>query len=149
MNLARLCRYLPAPPASFPWMRETFHDHVLRMPGCPRDVLDQAHALIRAVHVHAASAVVASLVGQPDAWLGWAAVLDGRILFAYVRAEFRCNGIGLELAGSLTERVPLEVAYWTDDVQGMADHGIPVRYSLEAYRSLLAFVRGPAARRAA
>jgi hypothetical protein len=56
--------------------------------------------------------------------------MRGRLVFAYMRSEFRQQGIGMEMIGELLDCVPgsrsIEVAYWTPDARAMAAHGIPI-----------------------
>lgn len=143
------CDYVAAPAAAYDWIRETFVGQLLRIQGGPRDVWGQSGALLRAVRQKAAKAVVAVPRGEGDWWAGWAASLDGALLFAYVRADFRRNGIGIRLTRHATTASPVDVAYWTEDAQRMAAHGVDLRYSHDAYQALLSFVRGRELRRVA
>jgi hypothetical protein len=141
-HLTRHCCYVPAPAAAHTWIRESFRDHVSDIAGGPGDVDGQAWALVRALSTNAATATLAIPRGEPDAWLGWVVAMRGRIVFAYMRSMFRRKGIGLEMVGAVLDRTPIDVAYWTSDARAMADHGIPIRYSIDAYNDLLYFVRG-------
>jgi GNAT superfamily N-acetyltransferase len=142
VHLTRHCSYVAAPAGARTWIRESFRDHVAGIPGGPRDVDGQAWALVRALSTNAATATLAIPRGEPDAWLGWAVTMRGRLVFAYMRLDFRRHGIGLAMVGHVLDRTPIDVAYWTSDARAMADHGIPIRYSIEAYNDLLYFVRG-------
>lgn len=143
-TLAKHCTYIAAPAQAHQWIMESFRGQLVRnTPGGPRDSAGQARALVRAIRCGAAKAMIAVPRGEPDAWLGWAAAMGGALMFAYVRHGLRHGNIGTELIGSVTDGTPIDVAYWTKDAIGMARHGVPLRYSIDAYQALLSFVRGP------
>lgn len=143
-RLCNHCDVIPAPPAAWHWMRATFRGQIHELEGGPGVLAQQqTHALYRILQTGAGRAVVVSPRGHVDDWLGWALGLDGFVLFAYVRDWCRRQGLGAQLLCTLTDAVPVGVAYWTPDAAGMADARFPIRYEIRAYQALLSFVRGP------
>ena len=139
--------YLPATPESWAWIDDTFGWRLREMTCGPRDVGAQVAALHRVLFTGAGTALVSSPIGYPDEWTGWAVGLGGSLVFAYVREEFRKQGIGHRLIVRSTQGQPVHVAYWTEDAEEMQAHGYPIAYDIRAYQALLAFVRGPERRR--
>jgi GNAT superfamily N-acetyltransferase len=135
---------LPATPAAYPWMIACFHKQIQRIDGGPHELAhSQRDALARILRGGLGSAVVASPIGFPEEEGGFAVALGGALLFAYVRNDFRRQGIARKMLQALTLRTPVEAAYWTPEAEAIAAHGFPLRYDINAYRSLLAFVREP------
>ena len=131
---------IPATPASWPWILHSFRHQIGGIDGGPSLLAEsQRRALERILRGGIGPAVVAVPVGFPTEFLGWAVAVDGRVLYAYVRSVFRRQGVGAQLVCAVTDRVPVEVAYWTPEAQAIADHGWPIRYEIQAYRTLLAF----------
>jgi GNAT superfamily N-acetyltransferase len=149
LDFARHHTVIAAPPGALAWIAGSFEGQIARIPCGPRNTHEQADALIRMIRLGKAQAMVATPRGYPDDWSGWAVGAGGALLFAYVRAPLRRHGIGLELIGAVTPESAnsVHVAYWTNDVDGMSRHGIPLLYDIRAYQALLDHVRGPARKR--
>lgn len=136
------CEVIPAAPSSWPWVLETFRGKLERIDGGPALLArEQTAALRRILQTGAGRAVVSVPRGHSDDFLGWAVALDGFLLFAYVRDEFRRQGLGSQLACAITNSVPMGLAYWTRDAEAISAHGYPIAYSIHAYQALLGFVR--------
>jgi GNAT superfamily N-acetyltransferase len=73
--------------------------------------------------------------------MGWALGLDGALLFAYVSADFRLQGLGAALMTTVAPDAPVRVAFWTRDAESMRAHGFPIEYSIDAFRALCGYVR--------
>jgi GNAT superfamily N-acetyltransferase len=138
---------IPAAPSHFAWMLSTFQEQIALLPLTPWSVARaQGDALARILRGGLGRSAVVVPRGEEyhGDTLGWAAALDGRILFAYVREPLRRQGFGAQLITSLTNLVPVPVAYWTPEIEQVAAHGFPVCYDIHAFRALCSYVRrGP------
>jgi len=141
-RLCNHCDVIPAPSAAWHWMRTTFRGRIHELEGGPGVLAQQqTQALCRILQTRAGRAIVIAPRGHNDDWLGWALGINGFVLFVYVRDCFRRQGLGAQLLCSLTNAVPVGVAYWTPDAAQMAGAGFPITYEIRAYQALLAFVR--------
>jgi GNAT superfamily N-acetyltransferase len=122
---------VPARPGHLPWLLATFGHYAQAQTG----------AIERLLHGGLARAAVAVPRGYSDDLLGWAVALDESLLFGYVRAPMRRQGIGAQLVTALTQAAPVPVAYWTPSVEAIAAHGFPVRYDIHAFRALCSYSR--------
>lgn len=132
---------VPFLPAHAPWVLATFWRQLLRAEGVDADqAMQYADALARALR-GPARVYVATPRGYTDDAVGWAAGVGGAVVFAYVRRDFRRHGIATQLAGCLTERPPVRLAFWTDAADAIQVHGFPVEYDIHAFREFLRYVR--------
>lgn len=132
---------LPAGPQSWPWMLDCFRDQIGRIDGGPAQLASmQTAALARILRSGVGTAVIVAPKGSTEE-MGWAVAVNGSLLFLYVRAVFRRQGIGAHLACAITTGAPIGIAYWTQEAEAIAAHGFPLRYSIDAYRTLLSFAR--------
>ena len=86
--------------------------------------------------------VVAFPCGYPDEQLGWAASVDGVLVFVYVRYHFRRKGLGTMLAAQVVDADgPIRLAYWTRAAGRMALGGYPIIHDVCAQSELARFAR--------
>lgn len=141
-NLASHIDVLRAHREHFGWILETFRGQIARLPECGRILArTESDALRRVLCAGIGRVVVAVPRGDDDGLIGWAASIDGRLVFAYVRELLRHKGIGGELIAAVVDLAPVEAAYWTPDAEAMQARGYPIGYSIKAHRSLLAYAR--------
>lgn len=80
--------------------------------------------------------------GYPDEPLGWAAAMDGGLVFLYVKYAFRRNGLGTTLAARVLDPDgPIRVAYWTRAASRMALGGYPIVHDMCVQSELARFAR--------
>lgn len=81
--------------------------------------------------------IVATPAGHPEFFLGWAAVQDGALLFAYVPLNLRGRGIAGQMVADLfpCPVSPLRLVYWTDSAQRALERGYPIAHDWRAYRA--------------
>lgn len=81
---------------------------------------------------------VASLAASPDCIEGWAVACDGRLVFAYVRPDFRKWGIAGALVDALLpEATPLPLVYWTRDAAAIhREHGYPLVWDWQTFQAI-------------
>jgi ribosomal protein S18 acetylase RimI-like enzyme len=128
-------------PAHLPWVFSTFREQAAQLPlGSRHGAHELACALLRVVR-GPGRCVVAIPDGYADEPLGWSVSLGGSVLFAYVRASFRCHGIGTQLVSKLVDSIPVHLAFWTDDADAIQRHGVAIDYDIHAFRALCTYVR--------
>ena len=81
--------------------------------------------------------IVATPAGDPDLFIGWAAVQDGALLFAYVPLALRGKGIARQMVADLFPIPPqeLQLVYWTDSAQRASERGFPITHDWRAFMS--------------
>lgn len=80
------------------------------------------------------SVCVACLRSKPDSIVGWAAVRDGELAFAYVRPGFRRWGVAAQMATQLIEGGPFRLVYWTRQAEAVRDHGFPLVWAMDTFQ---------------
>lgn len=138
--LANHMEVIPASHDAIPWVLETFLAQRHLVDGWAFARV-QSSALKRIIMGRIGRAVVAVPIGYPDEFAGWTVEMDGGILYAYVRDQFRRQGIGMKMLTTVTGTVPIELGYWTEDAEGMARKGLAVTPKQELYYKLLSFTR--------
>lgn len=80
--------------------------------------------------------IVATPSGSPEFFLGWAAMMDGALLFAYVPMALRGRGVARQMVADLfaTPVAPLRLVYWTDAAQRAQEQGFPIQQDWRAFR---------------
>lgn len=140
--LANHFEIIPATADALPWICDTFTRQLEWMGEAgPRHPSSHARALSRIVRSGTGRAAVAVPIGYPSEYAGWAIEHAGRILFVYVRDQFRRNGIGCKLLTTLTDSAPFQVAYWTPSCIEMELHGFPLQHDIKAYQTIVSFTR--------
>lgn len=140
----RLCDHvsvIPAGASSRPWILEIFRDKLRDLEGA-REAQAHREALGRLMCSSLGRVVLAVPTGYNDDFCGWAASIEGLLVFAYVRDDLRCGGIGGKMITALGIPRPVGIAYWTDEAQQVQDHGFPLAYSQRAYLAMRALTRG-------
>ncbi len=133
---------IPARASHVPWILSTFREQARRMPlATPQQTRAEAGAIERILRGGIGQAAVMVPLGSLDDGMGWALGMGGALLFGYVSAEFRRQGLGSALAATVAPLVPVQVAFWTRDAEAMRAHGFPIQYSIDAFRALCSYVR--------
>ena len=70
--------------------------------------------------------IVATPLGHPETYLGWAAECWGSLVFAYVPQRLRRLGIARQMAAALFAGGPVRLVYWTDAAEEIREHGFPL-----------------------
>jgi len=92
----------------------------------PRSHVERHVGMLNRLMCGNGNVLVATHAQDPQAFLGWAAEDDGRLVFAYVPHRLRRLGIARHLVSALFQRGPLRLVYWTHYAQQAQDHGFPV-----------------------
>ena len=109
---------IPADAGHLPWIASTFSHQMRSVPlTTRRQAADLSGALARIVRGKLGQTAIACPANEHDAGMGWAASLDGALLFAYVSEEFRRQGIGAALIATVTRAAPVQVAVWTESAE--------------------------------
>lgn len=105
--------------------------HSWRGSGLPRAVM------VRLLQKATARVCVTHVAGSPDDLIGWAAAVDGVLVYAYTRFHLRKNGYGaLAIGAVVPDAAPVRCACWTPSAQRLADHGFPLVFDYRARMAL-------------
>jgi hypothetical protein len=77
--------------------------------------------------------VVATPIGHPETFAGWAAEAFGSLLFAYVPLHLRGYGIAAHMAAQLFSTGPVRLVYWTETAEAIREHGFPLVHDWREY----------------
>ena len=94
-----------------------------------------SHRLERDMRGGLGRVIVATPAGHPEFFLGWAAVQDGALLFAYVPLNLRGRGIARQMVADLFPQPtsPLHLVYWTDSAQRASERDFPIIHDWRAF----------------
>lgn len=123
--------------------KSTFVDALTEIAESPASARPAFSKIIHRVLVDPRTvSVVAWPRGYPDEQLGWAASIDGVLVFVYVKYRFRRKGLGTMLAAQVLDSDgPIRLAYWTRAAGRMALGGYPIVHDSCAQSELARFAR--------
>ena len=132
MNLAAGIDEVAATPAHWPFVLDSFRKSLsaLAHVQSPR-----AHVagLERSLRGGLGRVIVATPAGHPDTFLGWAAAIDGALLFVYVPERLRRLGIARQMVADLFSAAPVRLVYWTDTAERIARGGFPLIHDWQEF----------------
>lgn len=135
MSLHQHIAVIPATPAHWRYILDAFQRHLAHhCEGEHTEAQTYRHRDRLAALMRGGLARVVVMVPNGHAEvLGWAAALGDVLVFAYVRELLRCQGLGAHMVASLTESVPVRLAYWTPSAREIRAHGFPIVFDRDAY----------------
>jgi hypothetical protein len=116
-----------------PFILDTFRKSVIDL-GAMHPELASAHKLgVERDLRGRCRCIVASPIGHPETYLGWAAEAFGSLLFAYTGLWNRREGIGAQMVSALFTGGPVRLVYWTDTAAEIQEHGFPLVHDWREY----------------
>ena len=125
-------REVMARPAHWPFVLDSFRKSLFSLAHVSSP---QAHVagLERSLRGGLGRVIVATPAGHPDTFLGWAAAIDGALLFVYVPERLRRLGIARQMVADLFSAAPVRLVYWTDTAERIARGGFPVVHDWQEF----------------
>lgn len=127
-----------------PFVFSTFAASLRQSDVPSADIETYSNALERALRAPETRTTLVFPSGHPDEFLGWAVSTPDRLVYAYLRFDYRRSKMrnvlgmeGIHLGSQIIDRVsdPLWLqipsALWTRDASRMAASGYPIRYDLD------------------
>jgi|WetSurMetagenome_2_1015567.scaffolds.fasta_scaffold442631_2 hypothetical protein len=129
MSLTRGLAIVVASMEHAPFILDSFAESVRAFGALPAGLVPHHTASIRrALQGRLGRFVVATPIGHPETFLGWAAIDCDSILFAYVPQILREQGIASHMISHLIRTGPVRLVYWTKYADDIKRRGFPIEH---------------------
>lgn len=125
MSAARAVECVPAAREHWPFVLDSFRAQMKRAAVVGSAVGDHVALLERDMR-GLGRVIVATPIGHPESYLGWAAESFGSLVFAYVPRALRGFGFANAMVAELFRCGPIRLVYWTDTAEEIREHGFPL-----------------------